>query len=88
MQKRLDKRLQEDMPPCSDKECGRIATHLIVTKDSLKIYSQTKDRRDIRMWAGCADHYQFIAQATRWEGVDVQVVTARALLHLGEVEAV
>ena len=89
MNRKIQKRIQEDMPPCSYPECGASGTHLIVTKLSLAIYKKTKDRKDIRFWVGCATHHSLIAHGVKWaENVDVQVMTAEAILHLGEAEEV
>lgn len=91
MNRKLDERLAEDMPPCSFMgigSCTNLSTHLIVTLDSLIVYGASRDRKDILLWGGCNLHQEIIAKAVKSQGYDVQVMTARALAHLGEVAAV
>ena len=86
MNQKLDRHLAQDMPGCSYPECAAQSTHLIVQVDTLKIYQVTRDRKDIKLWAGCDQHQSIIAHGVKWQGHDVQVMTARALAHLGELE--
>lgn len=88
MNRKIEKRVREDLPTCSWPECESQSTHLLMEKDSLKVYAKTKDRKDIRLWGACDMHHRLMARALQSQGVDIQVATGRAILHLGEVEAV